>query len=103
MKRLKPTVAVAGELQIARLSQASAAEEPRGTERQCARGCALQNNLVVTQPRNAQARHRMGVRPRPRWAGFARACGFLPGPANQDGSKLGFRVQVEGATREDRK
>src|SRR5207244_1661079 len=34
LKRLKPTVAVAGEFQVARPSQGSAAEEPRGTKRQ---------------------------------------------------------------------
>jgi len=55
MKRLKPTVAVAGELQIARFSQGSTAAEPSGTERQRARSCALQNNFVVAEAWDAQA------------------------------------------------
>ena len=43
-KRLKPTGAVAGEFQIARSSQSSAAEEPRGPEGKRARSCALLPN-----------------------------------------------------------
>src|ERR1700682_6617770 len=84
---------------MARSAQGSTAAEPSGTERQRARSCALQNNFVVAEARDAQASYRMSVRPRPRRAGLARTCSHLPSAADENAGKFGLRVQVESATR----
>lgn len=65
-QRPEPTGAMACQYQVSRLSQTGAVEHVRRTESQGARSCAFQNNLIVAQTRDFQARYQVRIRPWPR-------------------------------------
>lgn len=88
LQRTKPTRTMPREQQISRFSQSRPVEHVRWTERQGARGCPLQNNLVITQARNVEPRDRMCVGPRPRCLRLAGTHTLFPSPADQHARKL---------------
>jgi hypothetical protein len=90
--RPEPTCAVACEHQISRLPQGNTTAEARGAESQRSRCGSVQNNFVVTQARDSQARNRVSVGPRPRGEELAIFRTILPGAADQDSGKLGLSV-----------
>src|SRR6476646_7022615 len=100
LQRPKPTGAMTGEHEISWSAHGSAVEQVRGTEGQRSRGRALQNDFVIAQARDANARNRVRIRPGPRGARPARLHALVPGAADQDACQFGFGVHVQGSTGE---
>src|SRR6185437_6725807 len=101
-QRPEPACAMAGQHQVSRAADRCTTQQTRRTKGQCARRGALQNDFVVPEPRDFEARNRIDIRPRPWRSCFAGMDSLLPRAADQNPRQLRLGLEVQGASGEAR-